>query len=220
MPVPDPAEPIALVLYEDPLSPWCALAERRIAEAAADLGVRVELRHAPYPLRAEPRLPSRRERRRLARAAQRASQAPGGHGLRPDLWLSDDPPLSSIPPLAALAAARRQGRAHEAALRLALREAALVRGLNVARLDVLYELAERCGLDLERFAGAVAAPATERAVLAVWRTARGRGIDSAPALVIGEEWLVVGARRTEMYRSILRRFVSERLGMAPARTFH
>ncbi len=215
------AERASLVLYEDPLSPWCLVAERRIAAALQELcDAFGSLRHEPFPLRVEPCALSRAERKRLARAARRAAREPEASGITPDLWLSPDPPLSSIPPLAALAAARLQGVDQEQVLRGALREAALFRGVNVARRDVLYEIAERAGLDVARFAGALAAPQTERKVRQRYEEAVDRGVEIAPALVIGEEWLVAGPRSTDEYREILVRYARARLALPLDRTLH
>ena len=200
---------VPLVLYEDPLSPWCLVAEPRIAAAAADLpGVFAPLRLEPFPTRVTARALTRTERRALARAARRAAREPEAWGSIPDLWLSPDAPLSSVPALAALAAARLQGSAREVALRAAVRQAALYRGLNVSRSDVLLELADRAGLDLPAFAAALDSPATEMRVHQALEAALRRGVEEVPSLVVGEEWLVVGARRTDEYRSILRRYAA------------
>jgi predicted DsbA family dithiol-disulfide isomerase len=212
---------VPLVLYEDPLSPWCLVAERRIAAAAEELpGAFHPLRLEPFPTRVAPRALSKADRRAFARAARRAAREPELSGSTPDLWLSPDAPLSSLPVLTALSAARLQGRASEAAMRRAIREAALYRGLNVSRTDVLLELAEVAGLEVAGFAAALAAPATELRVQQSLQQALDRGVREVPALVIGDEWLVVGARRTDVYRSILRRYVTERLGAAAVHTFH
>jgi predicted DsbA family dithiol-disulfide isomerase len=208
------------VLYEDPLSPWCLVAERRILMAMEDLAGAFTLRLEPFPTRVEPRAMSKTERQAFARIARRAAKEPEAAGTTADLWLSGDPPLTSLPALTALAAARLQGTTRENALRAALREAALVRGLNVARTDVLLELAERAGLDLGRFAGALFAPATAARVREALEEAQDKGVREAPALVIADEWLVAGIRKTEDYRSVLRRYVSSRLGLPPVRTLH
>ncbi len=212
---------MSLVLYEDPLSPWCLVAERRIAAAAEELpGTFRPLRLEPFPTRVTPRALTKADRCVFARAARRAAREPELRGSIPDLWLSPDAPLSSVPVLTALAAARLQGPAREATLRAAIREAALFRGLNVARTDVLLELAHVAGLETHSFAAALASPATAQRVEDALRIALDRGVREVPALVIGEEWLVVGARPVEVYRSILRRYVAERVGMAAVRTVH
>jgi predicted DsbA family dithiol-disulfide isomerase len=216
-----PAERPTLVLYEDPLSPWCLVAERRITAALQELSEAFgPLHHEPFPLRVEARAITRTERQRLARAVRRASREPEASGVTPDLWLSPDPPLSSIPPLAALAAARQQGKDREQMLRGALREAALFRGVNVSRRDVLYELAERAGLDVERFAGTLSAPQTERRIRERFEDALDRGVEVAPALVIGEEWLVAGPRSSDEYRHILLRYARAKLALPPDHTLH
>jgi predicted DsbA family dithiol-disulfide isomerase len=71
-----------------------------------------------------------------------------------------------------------------------------------------------------RFATALAAPATERRVLESFDDALGKGIDTAPALVIGDEWLVAGPRSADEYRSVLRRYAAARLGLQGVRVVH
>lgn len=215
------AEPVSLVLYEDPLSPWCLVAEQRIETALEQVAAAfAPLLLEPFPLRPEPRAPTAGERRALARAARRAAKEPEAARTTPELWLSRDPPLTTLPVLTALAAARLQGAARERALRGAIREAGLVRGINVTRNDVLYELAGSAGLDVARFAVALSAPATERRVRAAFDEALDKGIDGAPALVIGDEWLVAGPRSADEYCAVLRRYASARLGLPPLRTVH
>lgn len=214
-------DPVSLQLYEDPLSPWCLVAEKRILTALEDVGGPfTPLRLEPFPTRLEPRALTRTDRQALARAARKAAKEPEAAGTCADLWLSVDPPLSSVPALRALAAARLQGPTREAALRGAIREAALVRGLNVARTDVLVELAERVHLDVAKFSAALLAPSTEQRIVDALEDARDKGIREAPALVIGDEWLVTGIRSVEDYRAVLRRYVSARLGLPPVRTLH
>jgi len=207
------ARGIPLVLYADPLSAWCWVAERRVRAVAEELGdVFAPLRIEHFPLRRTPRALSGAERRALARAARRAAREAEGRGTSAELWLSPDAPLSSLPPLAALVAARPQG---------ADREEALVRGVNVARNDVLLELAERAGLDLRRFAAALFAPATERRLREIVEDADDKGIAGAPALVVGDEWLVSGPRTPAEYRDVLRRYAAARPGLTLAvRSWH
>lgn len=211
---------MTLVLYEDPLSPWCFVAEQRIRAALEEVGFAYVLRIEPFPLRNEPRAPTAAERRALVRTARKAAREPEAAHTTPDLWLSADAPHTTVPALTALAAARLQGVTYEEALRAAMREAALVRGINVTRKDVLYELAGAVGLDVARFAAALSAPATERKVRGSFEDALDRGIDHAPALVIGDEWLVVGAKSADEYRGVLRRYVAAKLGIPPAHTVH
>ncbi len=216
-----PTDPVSLVLYDDPISPWCLVAERRVRAALEDApGAFEPLRLEPFPMRAEPRAVSASDRRTLSRAARRAAREPEASGTTPDLWLSDDPPLSTLPALAAIEAARLQGPSREASFREAVRHAALFRGINATRRDVLYELAGAAGLDMARFATALSAPATERRVLESFEDALGKGIEAAPALVIGDEWLIAGARTVDEYQSVLRRYAQARLGLQGVRVVH
>lgn len=216
-----PAEPVSLVLYDDPLSPWCLVADRRIRAALEELQPTfAPLRLEPFPLRAEPSALTVRERRALVRAARKAAREPEAAGITPDLWLGRNPPHSTFPALAAVVAARLQGAAREAALRDALRDAALYRGLDATRRDVLLELASTAGLDVARFDAALSAPATERRVLESFDEALSIGIAAAPALVVGDEWLVAGPRSTDEYRRVLRRYATTRLGLQSTRVVH
>jgi predicted DsbA family dithiol-disulfide isomerase len=179
------------------------------------------LEHAPFPRRWDLRVPGARERRARARAVERAARERDAPPLSPELWSSASPPASGAPALVALAAARLQGAEQEATLRAALREAALVRGLDVSRQDVLVEVASRdATLDLGRFLSALRAPATERQVRAAFDDAIDRGIETAPAVVVGEEWLVTGPRAADEYHDILRRYLNLRAGVPTERTVH
>ena len=213
---------VSIVLHGDVLDPWSWIAERRLAAAAEPFDGRfAPVEHSPFPRRWEPRLPSAAERRARARALDRAAREKDAPPLSPELWTSASPPSSSAPPLLALAAARLQGAAKESVLRAALREAALVRGLDISRPDIIAEVASRApGLDLSRFLSAVRAPATERTVRAAFNAALDRGVEKAPSLVIGEDWLVQGPRTTDEYRDILQRYLVRSVGVPLVRSVH
>jgi predicted DsbA family dithiol-disulfide isomerase len=213
---------IPLVLHGDVLDPWCWIAERRIAAAAEPwLGRFAPLVHVPLPRRWEPRAPSATERSRRARELARARKEADAPPFTPELWAGPGPAsASSAPALVALAAARLQGDAAESALRAALREAALVSGIDVTRSDVIVEVAARAGLELSRFLPAFEAPATERIVREQVRDALERGVVSGPALVIAEEWLVSGLRSLRDYRLILKRYAVKRAGAHAEHVMH
>jgi predicted DsbA family dithiol-disulfide isomerase len=216
-----PADRVSLVLYDDPLSPWCLVAERRVRAALDELAdAFAPLLIEPFPLRAESHALTPSERRAFVRAAKKAAREPEAKGVTADLWLGRDAPHSTLPALAAVIAARLQGAAREAALREALRDAALIRGLDPTRRDVLLELAAAAGLDVARFDSALSAPSTEKRVLDCFDEALDKGIVAAPALVIGDEWLVAGPRSAEEYRRVLRRYATARLGLKTLRVVH
>lgn len=210
-----------LVLHGDVLDPWSWIAERRLTAAADAFPGRFSVTHAPFPRRWDLRIPSLRERNARARAVGRAAREDDAPPLSPELWTSASPPASGAPALVALAAARLQDPAREDVLRAALREAALVRGLDVSRSDVILEVASLDPLlDLARFASALRAPATEREVRGAFEDALDKGIESAPSLVVGDEWLVAGARTSAEYHEILSRYLVMRAGVPAERVLH
>lgn len=212
---------VSLVLHDDLIDPWSWLVERRIAAAADAFPGRFRLEYAPFPRRWDARIPSARERKARARAVERAAREPDAPPLSAEVWSSASPPASGAPALVALAAARLQGVAREASLRHALREAALVRGLDVSRSDVLVEVASRdAALDLGRFVSALRASVTERQVRAAFDAALERGVGVAPSLVVGEEWLVAGLRPAAEYHEILRRYLTYCADVPAERVLH
>lgn len=215
------SSPLALRLHGDLLDPWCWLAERRITVAAEGLPGRFsQLEHAPLPLRWESRVPSAVERRRRAAELRRAAREPDAPRFTPELWTVGPGPHGSAPALVAVAAAALQGPAAASTLRAALRDAALVCGLDVSRRDIQVELAARAGLDLGRFLAALDSPATERALWGEIEAAREAGIETGPALVIADDWLVPRLRSLRDYRLVLRRYLVERAGTPTAHGVH
>ena len=213
--------PISLLLHGDLLDPWCWIAEQRICVAAEELhGSFMPLEHAPFPRRWDPRAPSAAERRSRARELKRAAKELDAPPFSTELWTGMGGPHSSAPPHIAVAAARMQGPAAAAALREALRRAALLSGVDVTRTDVILEIASRAGLDLGRFIPAFQAPGTERALRADVEETCELGVACGPSLVINEEWLVSGARSLRDYRLLLKRYLSRCVGATVEYTVH
>lgn len=192
-----------VLVYEDVLCPWSWLADVRMAVVQRELGPSFRVVRRPYPLRPVESLPSAREVSRAVRAIGRARRERESLPLRDELWTSGDPPRSSIEPLAALEAARLQGEPVRASLGDALRQAALIDGLNVTRPDVVFELAARVGLQMNRFAAAFGSPQTRRLIREEHRMARSRGVLRVPAVVIAGRWMISGLREVDEYRELL-----------------
>lgn len=203
-------EPILLAFFHDVLSADCCVTAQRLAQLEQEFGdlVRVELR--AYPLRLEPEAPSRREVRRQVRLVGKAAREPERLELNPELWRGFDPPQSSLPPLLALEAARMQSRCAQRALARKLREAAFGFGINVARRDVLLELAAATGLQMDRFVSVLDSPATLHSVEQSRLQAMGHGVHAVPAVVIGQEWPLIGMRELHEYRDVLMRWWDRR----------
>jgi predicted DsbA family dithiol-disulfide isomerase len=206
---------IELVLFHDVLCSWCLLADSRLRWLQKyELGDQVILRYKAFPTRHRDSVPTPREIKTLARHYTRVAKTNEGWGIVPDVWSGGDPPLSTIPPLVALEAARRQGLELRDRFWQTMRRAAFWDGINVARRDVLIELAERAGLDLGKFLGVVDDPRTEQLVLAEHEEAETRKISGVPALILkpaetyvgSPEWVASGCRDIWEYREMVFRF--------------
>lgn len=215
-------EPAALelVLYHDVLCSWCYVADARLDFLRDEYGPLVRWGLRPYPLRPENQLPDKKERAVLARHFRRVSREREGKGIKADLWTGEDPPSSSMPPLVALEAALPQGPALQAQMLKAMRRAAFIEGINVARRDVQLELSGRAGLDVGQFAEQMDDPRLEQDVADSIEEAEGLGIRGVPALVIGGEWLMQGCRELSEYRQVIDKYLRERVATAQVRVMH
>ena len=212
--------PVEMVLFHDVLCSWCYVADARLESLRDEYGNAVKWSLRPYPLRPESQLPGKKERQILARHYRRIAKESEGSGVKPDLWIGEDPPASSLPPLVALEAALRQGPGVQREMLRAMRRAAFVEGINVARRDVQLELASRVGVDLHEFIEALDDESVEQSVTESGEEAESFGIHGVPALVIGGEWLMQGCRDASEYRHVIDKYLHERRSGPPVRTIH
>jgi len=196
----NPRREVEIWFYQDVLCAWCYIVSERVASLRREFADAVRWRSRPYPPRAAERVPPPSEISRWIRDVKMARGEPEGARLSPDLWTGGDPPASNIAPLVALEAAGLQGPVARSMYAEALRRAALEGGVNVARADVALELAGALGLNMNRFAAAYHSAQTRRWVLQEHRTAKERGIDSVPTLVINRRWMISGLRDLAEYR--------------------
>ncbi len=189
-----------ILVYQDVLCAWCFIAEQRLLLVQRELGDLLRWRTMPFPLRLHESPPTAKERASWVKDLAQARKEPEGKALSTDLWTAGDPPGSSLPPLAALEAARLQGTSARNALAGALRRAALEQGVNVTRPDVVYELAATVGLEMNRFSAAFQSPETRQLILEERRMARERGVKGVPTVVIGGRWMLCGLREAAEYR--------------------
>jgi predicted DsbA family dithiol-disulfide isomerase len=211
---------VEIVLYHDVLCAWSYVADARLSYLRDEYGSGVRWRYKGYPLRPDEELPGRKERAILARHFRRLAKEQEGEGVVPDLWTGSDPPTSSLPPLIALEAALPEGIEAQRQLLRAFREAAFLRGINVARRDVIVELAAKAGLDLPRFVERLDDPRSPAEVQSAVEEAEVVGIKGCPALVIGDEWLVQGCRDLSEYRQVIDKYLSERATGPQMRMIH
>jgi predicted DsbA family dithiol-disulfide isomerase len=214
------SEAVEVVLHHDVLCAWSYLADARLAYLRDEYGGSVRWRYRGYTLRPEQELPDRKERAVLARHFRRVAKEREGQGVVPDLWTGRDPPTSSLPPLIALEAALPEGVEAQRELLVALRDAAFLRGINVTRRDVILEMAGQAGLNLQRFISRFDDPRTAAEVNDGVEEAEALGIRGAPALVIGDEWLMQGCRDLSEYRQVIDKYLLERASAPQLRMIH
>ena len=207
------SRPLSVFVYQDVLCAWCYLAEARLAPLREEFKPLLRWKTRPYPLRVNEAQPTGEELSTWAKEIRLARREPEGARLKADLWTGGDPPRSSVPALMALEAARLQGPTARALLGKALQRAGLEQGINVCRTDVVFELASRVGLQMNRFSAAFTSPETKRLILEEHRIADDRGIRGVPTLVVGGRWMISGLRETAEYREHLRQCL-EKAGLA------
>lgn len=212
-------ETLEITFYHDVLCGWSWLADKRLRLLGEEIPLEIDYR--PFPLRFEEMMPSKKERTAEIRALRKVAKEGDLQGITTDLWKSSDPPRSSLPPLLALEAARIvSGVAGRDRLLASMRRAAFHAGLNVSRDDVLIELAEQCRIDVGRFRTALNSSGTRRLVTDAYEDASSHGVEATPAIVVGGEWLLTGARTVDDYRETLQRFIDKRGIFVPARVVH
>ncbi len=195
-------KPLQITVYQDVLCAWCYLADVRLESLKQEFGDLIRWRVRPYPLRLHDKRPTEKELRGLTEEVRRAQQEPEplARLLSTELWQGNDAPRSSIPALAALEAARLQSPTARTYLARAMQRAALEQGVNVTRTDVIFELANRVGLDMGPFSAAYHSEDTRKLILDEHELAASRGVRGVPTLVIGGRWMVCGLREVAEYR--------------------
>src|SRR5688572_310408 len=103
-----PPKPLQIVVYQDVLCAWCYVAEKRLDEIRREFGEAVRWTWRPFALRLKEAIPTAPELHEWVTQLERARKEPEGAPLSKELWLAGDPPLSSVPALTALEAARLQ----------------------------------------------------------------------------------------------------------------
>ncbi len=208
-------KPLSVTLYQDVLCAWCYLAEARLHPLREEFRDLLRWKVRPFPLRLQDARLTDKERDAWARELGKARLEPDGARLRAEIWTLGDPPHSSVPALAALEAARLQGPGLRSGLARAMQRAALEQSVNISRTDVVFELAGRCGLNMNRFAAAFNSPETRRLILEEHRLASSRGVRGVPTLVIERKWMISGLRSVEEYREHILQCLNKSQGSSP-----
>jgi predicted DsbA family dithiol-disulfide isomerase len=104
-----------------------------------------------------------------------------------------------------------EGDERQAALKLALFEAYFTKGRSPADHDVLVAAAEKAGLDGEAAREVLTSGRYGEEVRAAEQLWRSRGINSVPAIVIDERYLISGGHPPEAFEEKLRSIAAEAL---------
>jgi predicted DsbA family dithiol-disulfide isomerase len=102
-----------------------------------------------------------------------------------------------------------EGSGHQAALKHALLEANFTEGLDVSDPEVLIAAAERAGLDGEAAREVLASGRYAAEVRDAERLWQLRGINSVPAIVIDDRYLISGGQPPKAFEQALRRIAAE-----------
>jgi predicted DsbA family dithiol-disulfide isomerase len=192
-------EPVKIVAYLDYLSPWCYIATIRLQELEEEYGNKISISWRSYPLVVQ-EIPNRLISQHSIESRQRANVEEGRISFSP--WDPDKPyPASSMPALRAAKCARLQGEEAFRRFHIALFKAFFEENMNISDMKVLISLAEKTGLDIEKFRSDFSLKSLEEEVLAELEEGRaeyeGWGI---PIVVIGGHYPMSGAVPTAMYR--------------------
>ena len=174
----------------------------RLSDIEHAYGGRVEVRWRAFPLIPDTR-PGRRSTPQTGGSRERAgTEEPRARFAMPPPGI--ELPASSVPALTAAKAAERQGADAFAAFHLALFAAHFGDNLDIGRPDVLWRLAEACGLDMTRFQRDCAGGEPHRAVLEDYAEAAAWfGVSALPTVIFNEKVSLVGAVPVERYRLLV-----------------
>lgn len=194
--------PMKVLVISDYVCPWCYIASERVDTFSSEYDVDVMW----WPFELHPDTPAggrhvdellmATERTEAMRTMVKDLAAQAGLPMQSNRWVAN-----SRRGLALAEYAKDQGKfdcVHAALFRAVFAEAK-----NIGEADVLTEIAERCGLDVNDWR------AHEIEYLGlVERTtsmAREQGFGSTPTMIFDEQLMVAGAQDITVYRDVLQR---------------
>lgn len=98
---------------------------------------------------------------------------------------------------------------HQAALKHALFEAYFTRGEDISDAEVLITAVAAAGLDKDRAKQIIASDEFAEATRSEEELWRSRGINSVPAIVVNDRYLISGGQPPETFEQVLRQIVAE-----------
>ncbi|WP_156842255.1 DsbA family oxidoreductase [Novosphingobium aquimarinum] len=228
------SEPVRLGIdiWSDVMCPWCVIAYHNLQKALAELEGEISADVTWHPFELNPDMPPEGEgmsehmlrkygRAPDARMTERMRQlaADAGYEMR---YLGPKPVperrLWNTRKAHVLLAYALHTRGPEAQtrLKLALFDSYFQHHRNIHDSEVLFEIAETCGIDREESAQALADPDLVAAVVDEQRRVIETGVTSVPLMVIAGRYMIPGSQEPEVYAARLRK-VADKLGAGEER---
>jgi predicted DsbA family dithiol-disulfide isomerase len=173
----------------------------RLREIEQAYGDRVRVHWRAFPL-----IPGEQPDRRVTEKTRTGWQRVGAEEPRATFVpppLDAPLPTSSIPALTAAKCAERQGEDAFARFHDRLFTALFRDGLDIARPDVLRNLAREASLDVARFEADYAGEAYESVLSDCAEGAAWFGVSGLPTVILNEKLSLVGAVPAERYRMLI-----------------
>lgn len=114
-----------------------------------------------------------------------------------------DYPICSMPSAQAGLAARAQGPEAWDAFHMNLLAALFTESRDISQLDVLCDVAEKSGLDVDLFREEVAGELHHDQAIKEYTEAINKGVTGIPSVVVNDEAMLVGAVERENYRFVI-----------------
>jgi predicted DsbA family dithiol-disulfide isomerase len=201
---------IEIKFFHDVLCPFCFMTNIRLKNVLKDFKGEVRLKHKAFMM-----ISSLDDLKAIAPTEEDAREVFKNEFSILKRYMKDyDPekPISkgkigyvwSLPPLMACKAAefQRGDDGHWEYFTKA-QEKFFLEGENVADDQVLIEIAEEIGLDVERFKRDFKSKEAKLAVIEDEAEAKAMGIRGVPALVINDKWLIRGLQTEDYLRKVI-----------------
>jgi predicted DsbA family dithiol-disulfide isomerase len=222
---------LAVDIWSDVMCPWCAVGYMRFAKAVEQLQgeMAVEIRWMPFELNPDMPAEGKSQAQHLAQmygrspeevAAMQAQMAAVGEqaGFPMRFAGAEGGPAMMWNTFEAHKLLRwalaTKGSEAQTRLKLALLRAHFQQGARIGDRAVLLEIAEAEGFDRAAAEAALEDEALATAVRLEEQRGRAAGIEAVPSFVIGNRYLVQGAREPGDYVQVLRQVAGLRAGVA------
>ncbi len=212
-------KPLKIDFVSDVVCPWCVIGLRGLELALERLGDVVEADIHLQPFELNPDMPPEGQNQgayiagkygrtpeqiEAGRASIRERAATLGFRMATN---TESRVYNSFDAHRLLHWAETEGR--HVALKHALFDAYFTEGLDISDSEVLVAKAEGAGLDPARAREVLASGRYAQEVRAAEQAWRNAGIDSVPAIVVDEKYLISGCQPPEVFEQYIRQIVAE-----------